>query len=350
MKFGLIGYGAWGSYHAAAINETEGVELAGIAVPSEASQNRARESFPNAFVTEDYRELIAREDIDAVDIVIPTHLHRVAGVEALEAGKHVLLEKPLAASLTDCRALLDAAVKNDRVLAVGHEFRLSSQWGEIKRIIDSGEIGEPKYVLIELSRKPYRLGADGWRYDIKRVGNWILEEPIHFFDLARWYLSSAGSPTEVFACANARDSGHPELQDNFSAFVRWNNGAYAVISQTLSAFEHHQTVKVTGTDGALWAGWSGALDRTDKSSFFVRVMRGHNTNPEELELNCPSGEVFELRWEIADFAQAVRTGKRPAATGEDGLWSAGLCLAAQQSVDRNQPIDLQAFFERNTNS
>ncbi len=61
-------------------------------------------------------------------------------------------------------------------------------------MIDRGAIGEPQYCLIELWRKPYRLGSNGWRYDISRVGNWILEEPIHFFDLARWYLGSLGEP------------------------------------------------------------------------------------------------------------------------------------------------------------
>src|SRR5690606_8803614 len=123
-----------------------------------------------------------------------------------------------------------------------------------------GFIGTPQYVVVELSRRPYRLGADGWRFDLSRVGNWILEEPIHFFDLARWYLESHGQPDTVYAAASSRDPSHPELQDNFSSIVKFTGGAYAVISQTLAAFEHHQTVKVAGAKGALWASWSGAMD------------------------------------------------------------------------------------------
>ena len=65
---------------------------------------------------------------------------------------------------------------------------------------------------MELSRRPYRPGADSWRFDIERVGNWILEEPIHFFDLARWYLDTAGTPQTIYARANSRQTGHPELQ------------------------------------------------------------------------------------------------------------------------------------------
>ena len=106
------------------------------------------------------------------------------------------------------------------------------------------------------------------------MGSWILEEPIHFFDFARWYLASAGEPQTVYATSNSRQPGHPELRDNFSAIVNFANGAYAVVSQTLAAFEHHQTVKVTGTKGALWASWSGAMDRTLHPTFSLRAFDG----------------------------------------------------------------------------
>ena len=71
-----------------------------------------------------------------------------------------------------------------------------------------------------------------------RVGDWILEEPIHFFDLARWYLSDGGEPVSVYGRANSRHADHPELRDNFSAVVNHAGGVYAVISQTLAAFEY----------------------------------------------------------------------------------------------------------------
>ena len=100
-------------------------------------------------------------------------------------------------------------------------------------MIDDGFIGQPQYALVELSRNPYRQGSSGWRYDIDRVGNWILEEPIHFFDFARWYLATEGEPTTVYAQANSKQPGHPELQDNFSAILNFDSGAYAVVSQTL---------------------------------------------------------------------------------------------------------------------
>jgi myo-inositol 2-dehydrogenase/D-chiro-inositol 1-dehydrogenase len=229
------------------------------------------------------------------------------------------------------------------MLAIGHELRLSSLWGKVKQLIDEGFIGSPQYVLVELSRRPYRLGAEGWRFDINRVGNWILEEPIHFFDLARWYLAAAGEPESVYAAASSRDPKHPELQDNFSAIMKFAAGPYAVISQTLSAFEHHQTLKVSGSKGALWASWSGAMDRTLHPTFSLRAFDGESVTT--IPIEKITGEVFELEDEIALVARAVRDGGPLAATGEDGRWSVAMCLAATQSVAEGRPVSMSEVLQ-----
>jgi myo-inositol 2-dehydrogenase/D-chiro-inositol 1-dehydrogenase len=340
VRFGLIGFGAWGRCHAAAIANTPGAELAAVAARSATSVDAARQAHPGAAVFDDYRALLARGDVDVVDVVLPTDLHHEVGAAALRAGKHLLLEKPMALTLDDCDDLARLARAHGRLLAIGHEFRLSSLWGRVKAMVDDGFVGEPLYVLVELSRNPYRQGAGGWRYDISRVGNWILEEPIHFFDLARWYLASAGEPSRVYAAANSRQPGRPELQDNFSAIVHFPTGAYAVISQTLSAFEHHQTVKVTGTKGALWAGWSGAMDRTLHPTFFLKAFDGERL--EDVRIDKVTGEVYELEDQMALMVRAVR-GRAPlSATGEDGRWSVAMCLAAAESVASGQPVTLDA--------
>lgn len=339
VKFGLIGFGAWGSCHAAAIAQTSGAELAAIAVRSPESQANAREAYPNAVVIGDYRELLAMSEIEAVDIVLPSFLHHEVALAALAAEKHVLLEKPMTINVPDCQSLIDAASRQSVQLAIGHELRMSSLWARAKQLIDEGLIGDPQYVLVELSRRPYRPGASGWRFDIDRVGNWILEEPIHFFDLARWYLSSAGEPVSLFAKANSRQPEHPELQDNFSALMSFQNGAYAVITQTLSAFEHHQTAKITGTKGALWASWSGAMDRTRHPTFFLKAFDGEDVS--EIPIDRSAGELFELEDQIAMFVSAIRDQTPLACTGKDGLWSVAMCVAAQKSVDEKRSVEMK---------
>jgi myo-inositol 2-dehydrogenase/D-chiro-inositol 1-dehydrogenase len=336
VRFALAGFGAWGRFHASSIAATSGAELVAIAAPTEASRADAARLHPQARICADTRAMIRETECDVVDIVTPSDTHRELAEAALEAGRFVLLEKPMATTLADCHAIAAAAARHGDRLAVGHELRLSSQWGEIRRIIEAGTIGRPQYVLVELSRKPYRLGAGGWRYDPARVGSWVLEEPIHFFDLARWYLAESGEPASLTALANSRDPARPGLFDNFTALVHWPDGSYAVVSQTLAAFEHHQTVKVTGTTGAVWAGWSGAVDRTTEPTFFLRVFDGETlTTP---PITRASGEVFELREEIAACVRCVRDGAPPVASARDGLWSAGLCLLAEESIRTGRPV------------
>ena len=338
VRFGLVGCGAWGSQHARAIAKTPGAQLAAIAEPSDSARAAAQAQHPGAAVYADYRQMLQREQLAAADIVVPPYLHHEVASAALEAGCHVLLEKPMCLQLDQCDQLIALAQKNTRHLAIGHEFRLSSLWGRLKEMMDEGAIGDPRYCLIELWRNPYRLGADGWRYNLKQVGNWILEEPIHFFDLARWYFAKAGEPESVFARASHKRDEHPELQDNFSAMIRFPNGGYAVISQTLAGYEHHQVVKLTGTRGALWASWSGAMDRTLHPTFSLKYFDGDNL--QEIPLTKITGEVYELEEELANLTAAARGAKLRCATGSDGRWSVAMCLKAQESVDTGQVIKL----------
>ena len=336
IKFGLVGFGAWGKHHADAIQKCPDARLVAIAARSQESAAAARAAYPQATVYNDYRQLIEAGGVDCIDVVVPSYLHLEVGSAVLKSGIHLLLEKPMGISLDECDQLIRLAESHQCCMAVGHELRLSSLWGLVKQKIDQGFIGQPLYALVELSRNPYRRGADGWRYDIQRVGNWILEEPIHFFDLARWYLSAGGEPESVFASANSSQSEHPELQDNFSAIVRFKTGAYAVVTQTLCAFEHHQTVKVTGTRGALWASWSGALDRTRHPTFSLRAFDGQAV--QTIPIDKPTGELFELEDQIQRMCDALLERKPLHCTPQDGRWSVAMCLAAQASVDSGQPV------------
>lgn len=339
VRCGLIGYGAWGQHHARAIQSCADARLVAIAARSDESVARARRDHPQARVYSDYRQMLAAEGLDLCDVVLPSDLHFEVASAVLESGRHLLLEKPMALSLEHCSRLVDLARRRGRVLAIGHELRMSSLWGKVKQLVDAGAIGEPLYALIELWRRPYRLGSGGWRYDINRVGDWILEEPIHFFDLARWYFSGAGEPTGVYAAANGKRADHPGLHDNFSAIVHFPRGRYAVISQTLAAWEHHQVAKLTGTGGALWATWSGAMDRTFQPTFSLKLQRGDGP-VEDVPTDRPSGEVYELVDEVAAVVRSVREGTPPPCTGEDGWWSAAMCLRAADSLRSGRPVSL----------
>lgn len=338
VRFGVIGYGLFGFHHARAIEASGASQLVAVAVRSTESQQRAAADHPGVNLYGDYREMLERDDLDVVSVVAPNMLHHEMGMAVLESGRHLLLEKPMALTVAECDQLVELAETQQRVLAVGHELRLSSLWGQVKQLIEEGIIGRVQYVLVELSRFPYRPGSDGWRYDQQRVGSWILEEPIHFFDLARWYLEGSGDPVSIYARANSRDPARPQLADNFSAIVNYPDGAYAIVSQSLSAFGHHQMAKVVGTEGAIWADWGAADARSGESHFGLRYGLGDDVT--EVELKEDAGELVELAREIDAVAESVRSGKAPPCSGTDGRWSTLLCLAAEQSVQAGQLVML----------
>jgi myo-inositol 2-dehydrogenase/D-chiro-inositol 1-dehydrogenase len=338
LRCGLIGYGAWGFHHARVIAADPGARLAGIASRSMSSRAKARTDHPSAGVFADYRKLLSQPDLDAVVVALPSDLHFEAGLAVLEAGRHLLLEKPMCLGQQECEILARLARAQGLVLAVGHEMRLSPLWSRVRDLLVAGEIGQPDYLLIELWRRPYRLGSEGWRYDLDRVGSWILEEPIHFFDLARWYFAGVAEPSSVYARASGSRLS-AELHDNITALVEFGPGASAVITQSLSGWEHHLNVKLSGTKGSLAAAWSGATDRTFAPVFSLKRQTAGGLD--EVPIVGPPGEVFELALQFARFREAIETGKPPAASAEDGAWAVRMCLAAQQSICQGVPVPFE---------
>jgi myo-inositol 2-dehydrogenase / D-chiro-inositol 1-dehydrogenase len=340
VRFALVGYGAWGRHHAAAIRQTDGAELVGIACGGERTA-AARQDHPDVPVVLDYRALLDRPDVDAADVVVPNDRHVEVATAALARGKDVLLEKPMAPTVEGCDRLLAAARHSGRVLSIGHEFRLSTQWGTIRRLLDAGELGRPLYTLVSLFRFPYRPGSGEWRYDPARVGSWILEEPVHFFDLILWYFEGLGDPTSVLAVGNSKPRPGPAAQmaDDFSAVVRFPGGAYAVVTQTLAGFEHHQVVEVVGSEGSARAWWSGTMDRTRQPAFDLRVKRRGWEAPEPFVLRA-SGELFELEEEVRQTVAAFRD-RRSLVSGEEARKRIVVCLEAERSLQEGREIPLR---------
>jgi len=344
VRFGLIGYGACGRYHARSIASLPGLAVTHIACRNTATAEAARNDHPAARVTQDWREVVSDPDVDVVDIVLPNYLHAEVGCAALDAGKDVLLEKPMAVTRAECDGLLAAAARSGRVLSVGHEFRLSTQWGRAKEAIDRGDLGAPLFCNVNLFRNFYRSGAECWRYDRARVGSWILEEAVHFFDFALWYLEVHGDPVSVRAYGNQRPGRQSGMYDNFSALLRFRNGAYATITQSVAGFEHHLVIEVTGTEGALRTAWSGAMDRDHHPVFDYRVQpRGfafeRGIRESEHHAIAASGEVYELTEQIRRTVEALAQ-RQPLVSGEESRKRVICCLEAERSIVEGREIPL----------
>jgi myo-inositol 2-dehydrogenase/D-chiro-inositol 1-dehydrogenase len=326
MAFAVAGYGAWGRFHARSIRDALDGRLVAIATPSEANASAAEADFPQALIHRSWEALIGDPSIEAIAVATPNHLHAPVAIAALEAGKHVLLEKPMANTLADCDLIIAAAERSTAQLSIGLQCRLSSQWGRIRSLIGEGAIGRPQHVHVSLFRHPYRQGSAGWRYDKARVGSWILEEPVHFFDLALWYLAGSGRPVEV----RALGAGQSGMQPTISVLLQFPDGATASVNQILAGFEHHQIVEVVGDAGAVRATWSAATARSLQSATTLRLKRGDGDDLADLPVES-SGEVYELAKQAEATIASFRSGKA-LVSGAEGRAAVAVCLAAEASA------------------
>jgi myo-inositol 2-dehydrogenase / D-chiro-inositol 1-dehydrogenase len=344
MRFGLVGFGAWGRQHAQAITSLAGLELTAIACGSADSARAAAAAYPKALVTQDWRELLAHAGVETVDVVAPNHLHAEVALAALHAGKDVLLEKPMATTAQECDGLLAAERETGRLISVGHELRQSMQWGRIKQLIDADTIGDPLFLNLSLFRNFYRSGADGWRYDPTRVGSWLLEEAVHYFDLALWYFARHGDPVSLRAFGNQRAGRGDGMSDNASVLLRFAGGAYVVVNHSVAGFEHHVVLELTGMDGALRTHWSGTMDRDHNAQFDLRVQPrgfGFERGVRECEriVITQSGEVFELIEQIRLTAEAFKA-RRALVPAAEARKRVLVCLEAERSMREDREVAL----------
>jgi len=344
MRFGLIGFGAWGRHHAQTIASLPGLALAAIACDTVESMRAAQSAYPAARVTQDWHDVLAMREIDVVDVVTPNHLHAGIAIAALRAGKDVLLEKPMAITLDECDALLAAEGETGRLVSVGHELRQSAQWGRIKSLIDQDAIGVPLFLNLSLFRNFYRAGAARWRYDPARVGSWLLEEGVHYFDLALWYFARHGDPISVRAYGNARPGRSNGMHDNVTVVLRYRDGAYATLNHCVAGFEHHVVLEIAGAEGAIRTHWSGAMDRDGRAEFDLRVQpRGFPFERGVRECErlavAQSGEVYELTEQIRLTAAAFAA-RRALVPAREARKRVMLCIASERALAEDREIDL----------
>jgi len=336
LRIGMVGAGRWAAAHRATL-AAAGAELVAVATGSEASAARVRAAWGVAATT-DLGELLAA-DVDAIIIASPNDLHADQALRALAAGKHVLIEKPMAITRDAARRVAAAARASDRVVAVGHEMRVFQLFARVKDLIDSGRLGEPLHLKLDLWRRPHRAGAGGWKTDPNRLGSTVLEEPVHYLDLARWYL---GDPTEVLAWASSRPAHRAEFE-NLDVRLRFAAAAdggprWALVTSSIAAAGHTIDLKLVGSEASLHGAWSGAFDLDPEPE--VRLVLHHRDGDEDQQIPGATGHAHDLGRQTAAFVAAVRRGTPVPADAEDGRMAVELCLlvAASLATGRAVPV------------
>jgi len=215
-RVAVLGAGFMGGTHARAYHERDDVEIAAIyARTGNRAEDLAREV--GSTFTDDLDRVLHDESIVAVDICLPTPAHRATAEAALAAGKHVLLEKPLAMTIEDADALVAASDTTGRIFMVAHVLRFWPEYVELKRVIDSGELGRP-IAVNAVRRQPF----PEWSALFKaadQTGGAIYDMLIHDYDAMNWIL---GAPLSVVAngIRNPRSGGLDQAQ----VLIGYENG------------------------------------------------------------------------------------------------------------------------------
>jgi len=335
LRIGLVGLGRLGKRHAQNLAErVPGAKLVAVCSPVAEEREWARNTLGVEALHAELRELLARGDVDAVFLVTPTALHPGQIVEALQAGKHVFCEKPLALELAECRRVEAEAAKHPRLkVMIGYGRRFDPSYSDAYVKVKSGLIGTP--FLVRSQNLDMNDPSGFFVRFAPTSGGIFLDCSVHDIDLARWFLGSP-KPVRVFAAGTvAIHEGLLEFGDvdNGVATCEFEGGKLACFyaSRTM-AHGHETSTEVFGTKGRLAVGSNPRLNRVDISD-------AHGVRNECTPTFYERFEEAFLR-ETFEFVQAVVEDRPPALTLHDAAEATRIGIALRESLSTRRIVEL----------
>ncbi len=349
LRVGIIGCGNIGAkmHLPAWLAHPEVAEVVALADPTEVTLEAARVAagLSLARVHRDPLELIARDDIDAVDICTPQHLRRDLLLEATRAGKHVLCEKPLAAIPADAAAVVAAAARAQTTLGLVHNYLWLPEIQAARQLIDAGEIGEVRAVIVNflgvIDVPGSAAYAANWRHDPALAGGGVLIDMLHGVYVAEALLGDRIS--RVSAYVDARERGSRVEDIALCRFETATNAALVNIGWGLGA----GGIEVAGSEGRLavryrdggTAPWAPLEHVSVATAAGTRIaLRGDSAALAGASLPASLPVSFEKV--LLDFVDAVRSGRPPRASGSDGQRILEATVAAYESAATGRVVTI----------
>jgi UDP-N-acetylglucosamine 3-dehydrogenase len=329
VKYGIIGLGWFGEYHGDALAGLANVELHALCTRTESRLRDLGKKFDVKNLHTDYNKMLADPELDAVSITTMWDQHTAPTLAAIKAGKHVFLEKPMASTVADCRAIVKAARASNRCFMVGHIVRFNPRYAAAKRELAAGKIG--KILSIYARRNvPVSVGASV----LPKIGP-IIGDGVHYTDLMLWY-TGANIVSAYAQTVDVRHLAHPDLG---WTMYRFDSGATGVLEDVWflpdkTAFQIDERMEIIGTEGSIHIHETHPnLSICDKDGWHSP----DTTYWPELH----GVRAGALREELAYFADCVLAGKRPTViTPEESLRAVEACLAAERSAATGRIVRL----------
>ena len=248
----VVGTGFGCRVHVPALRAAGFDVVALVGTDADRTARRAQRSEVPASFT-DLDAALALPDVVAVTVSTPPHAHAPVTIAAVDAGKHVICEKPFALDAVDARRMLDAAERAGITHLVGHEFRWATERAVGGRAIESGAIGEPRFASF-ISYGPLVADPEAkvprWWFDVEAGGGWLGAAGSHIVDQIRTWLGEFESVSATLNVVSARGD---VAEDSFTARFTLRSGVQGVLQQTAAAWgPYGGLTRVAGTDGSLW--------------------------------------------------------------------------------------------------
>jgi UDP-N-acetylglucosamine 3-dehydrogenase len=327
-RVGLVGLGAMGSNHLRVLGDLDGVELVAVCdQDKDAVENAGRKHSVPHYTSLD--EMLDGERLEAVVVAVPTRFHKPAGLAVLERGLHVFIEKPIATDLDEGRALVSAAKKAGRVLAVGHVERFNPAVRELRRRVVDGESGR----LYQLQAR--RQGPFPAR--IRDVGV-VIDLATHDLDVMHHL---AGSDV-LRLYAETEQRIHTDHEDILNALLKFETGALGVLQVNWLTPTKIRELSVLGERGMFVCNYL-TQELTVYRNADVRPGGDARRQPRAVTegeaVTYPIKQAEPLRLEMESFIAAVRGEKPVEVDGEAGLRALHLAMSLVVSADTSRVID-----------
>jgi predicted dehydrogenase len=326
VQVAVLGAGFMGSTHAKAYAAMPDVAVSAIYAPSSDRGDPLAREIGSRW-TDDLQAVLADPAIEAVDICLPTPQHREVAEAALSAGKHVLLEKPIALSLDDAQALVQADEATDRIFMIAHVLRFWSEYVEIARRVGSGELGKPRTGFAS-RRQPFPAWSALFsRSDL--TGGAVVDMMIHDYDALNWVF---GTPL----AATARGMRNPSSGgfDQVQVLIDYGDGASALVDGGMmmpESYPFSSRLEVLCDDGAMEYAFR-AGGRSVEMGGGVNELTLYPNEGDPLRLSPTQVDPYAA--ECAYFVDSIRRGNAAErATPTDALQALAVALAARDSLE-----------------
>lgn len=303
MKAVVVGTGFGCLTHVPAMRDA-GFEIAALVgrSPEKTKDRAARFDIPVATTSLD--EALAIDGVDAVAVVTPPHTHHDLVLQAAQAGKHVVCEKPFAASAIEGQAMLDAAEAAGVVHGLGCEFRYAATQELLRRVVQGGDIGEPRTALFILEVPliaDHAAEVPQWWEDAGEGGGWLGAYGSHVIDQVRTTLGDI----EGVSASVPVTSGRPmSADDTFTVHFRTTNGAEGVLHSSAGVRGIAAVTRINGTEGSVWLEGDAVVLATAAGQGAVDV-------PDDLRQGPPVPPPMELMKTAYDFMHSMGTDREP---------------------------------------